>query len=703
MFYSTNHIQPRSILPNPAYKQRTNPCRHYIVISDQQRSIRSMLSFKKLLSSSVVAVLAACIFARAEKPPGAEEQAGAEIESTIIGIDLGTTFSCVGYLGDNGVQIFSNDQGNRITPSWVAMTANGEWLVGEAAKNQASANPTNTVFDAKRLIGRKIDEASVKDDMKLWPFKVVGKGGNPYIRLRVKGEDKDFAPEQISAMVLSKMKEIAEAALGRKVNKAVVTVPAYFNDAQRQATKDAGVIANLEVVRVLNEPTAAAIAYGLGVLGENNIVVFDLGGGTFDVTLLTFENGLFEVKAVSGDTHLGGQDFDNRIMDWALKQLPAEVAKNEKFKSKLRREAEKAKIVLSNTVVAQIDLEVPGVGDKTLELKRATFEEINKDLFSKCIPPVKKALDDAGWKKSNVDHIVLVGGSTRIPQVQKLLREFFDGKELDKKVNPDEAVAFGAAMQAGVLMDKKAARDVVVIDATPLTLGIEVTGGVIEPLITRNTAIPIRQSKVFSTASDNQSTVSIKIYEGERPFAKDNHLLGSFELSNLPLAPRGVPQIEVTFDLNADGILTVSAVDKASSSNAKSIRITNDKSRLSQADIDRMLKEAEQFKEEDMRRKELIEVRDQFERYLYTLKDQVTDEKKLANKVSDEEKKAILKVVEEADKWSTAHKDSASKEDFEEQRAKVEKVVAPIMTKLYEANPNAEAPTEETPQDHDEL
>jgi endoplasmic reticulum chaperone BiP len=623
----------------------------------------------------------------------------------IIGIDLGTTFSCVGFLGDSGVQIFSNDQGNRITPSWVAVTGDGEWLVGEAAKNQAAANPYNTVFDAKRLIGRKIDEEEVKADMKLWPFKVVGKSGNPYIRLKVKGEDKDFAPEQISAMVLSKMKEIAEASLGKKVKKAVVTVPAYFNDAQRQATKDAGTIANMEVVRILNEPTAAAIAYGLDVSGEKNIVVFDLGGGTFDVSLLTFENGLFEVKAVSGDTHLGGQDFDNRIMKWALDQLPADVRNNEKFKSRLRREAEKAKIVLSNTVVANIDLEIPGHGEKTLKLTRVAFEEMNRDLFSKCIPPVEKALKDASWKKKTVDHIVLVGGSTRIPKVQELLREFFDGKELDKKVNPDEAVAYGAAMQAGVLMGSSRTQDVLVIDATPLTLGIEVSGGVIEPLITRNTAIPTKKSKIFSTASDNQSAVSIKIFEGERPFAKDNHLLGSFELSNLPMAPRGVPQIEVTFDLDADGILMVSAVDKASTSNAKSIRITNDKSRLSQADIDRMLKEAEQFKEEDLRRKELVEAKDSFERYLYQLKDQVTDEKKLAGKINEEDKKVILNAVGDAQKWSDAHKESASKEDFEEQKAKVEKLVAPIMTKLYEAGAasGSSAPAEDIPNEHDEL
>jgi endoplasmic reticulum chaperone BiP len=623
----------------------------------------------------------------------------------IIGIDLGTTFSCVGFLGDSGVQIFSNDQGNRITPSWVAVTGDGEWLVGEAAKNQAAANPYNTVFDAKRLIGRKIDEEEVKADMKLWPFKVVGKSGNPYIRLKVKGEDKDFAPEQISAMVLSKMKEIAEASLGKKVKKAVVTVPAYFNDAQRQATKDAGTIANMEVVRILNEPTAAAIAYGLDVSGEKNIVVFDLGGGTFDVSLLTFENGLFEVKAVSGDTHLGGQDFDNRIMKWALDQLPADVRNNEKFKSRLRREAEKAKIVLSNTVVANIDLEIPGHGEKTLKLTRVAFEEMNRDLFSKCIPPVEKALKDASWKKKTVDHIVLVGGSTRIPKVQELLREFFDGKELDKKVNPDEAVAYGAAMQAGVLMGSSRTQDVLVIDATPLTLGIEVSGGVIEPLITRNTAIPTKKSKIFSTASDNQSAVSIKIFEGERPFAKDNHLLGSFELSNLPMAPRGVPQIEVTFDLDADGILMVSAVDKASTSNAKSIRITNDKSRLSQADIDRMLKEAEQFKEEDLRRKELVEAKDSFERYLYQLKDQVTDEKKLAGKINEDDKKVILNAVGDAQKWSDAHKESASKEDFEEQKAKVEKLVAPIMTKLYEAGAasGSSAPAEDIPNEHDEL
>lgn len=625
-------------------------------------------------------------------------------EDVIIGIDLGTTFSCVGNFGSSGVQIFSNDQGNRITPSWVAVTAEGEWLVGEAAKNQAAANPFNTVFDAKRLIGRKVDDAEVKADMKLWPFKVVGKNGNPYIRLKIKGEDKDFAPEQISAMVLSKMKEIAEAALGKKVKKAVVTVPAYFNDAQRQATKDAGTIANMEIVRIINEPTAAAMAYGLDVSGEKNIVVFDLGGGTFDVSLLTFENGLFEVKAVSGDTHLGGQDFDNRIMKWALEQLPADVRNNEKFKSRLRREAEKAKIVLSNTVSANIDLEVPGHGEKTLKLTRVAFEEMNKDLFSKCIPPVEKALKDAGWKKKTIDHIVLVGGSTRIPKVQELLREFFDGKELDKKVNPDEAVAYGAAIQGGVLSNNSRTQDILVIDATPLTLGIEVSGGVIEPLITRNTAIPTKKSKIFSTASDNQSTVSIKIFEGERPFAKDNHLLGSFELSNLPLAPRGVPQIEVTFDLDANGILMVSAVDKASTSNAKTIRITNDKSRLSQADIDRMLKEAEEFKEEDQRRKELVEAKDSFERYLYQLKDQVTDEKKLGSKISDEDKKVILNAVEDAQKWSDAHKESASKEDFEEQKAKVEKLAAPIMTKLYEAGAGSGSPAEEaTPQDHDEL
>lgn len=659
-----------------------------------------MVSWKSVFYGVASAALALNNVVRCEEAKK-EESTG----EPIIGIDLGTTFSCVGYLGDSGVQIFSNDQGNRITPSWVAVTADGEWLVGEAAKNQAASNPYNTVFDAKRLIGRKIEEEEVKADMKLWPFKVVGKSGNPYIRLKVKGEDKDFAPEQISAMVLSKMKEIAEASLGKKVKKAVVTVPAYFNDAQRQATKDAGTIANMEVVRILNEPTAAAIAYGLDVSGEKNIVVFDLGGGTFDVSLLTFENGLFEVKAVSGDTHLGGQDFDNRIMKWAMDQLPADVRNNEKFKSRLRREAEKAKIVLSNTVVANIDLEIPGHGEKTLKLTRVAFEEMNRDLFSKCIPPVEKALKDAGWKKKTVDHIVLVGGSTRIPKVQELLREFFDGKELDKKVNPDEAVAYGAAMQAGVLMGSSRTQDVLVIDATPLTLGIEVSGGVIEPLITRNTAIPTKKSKIFSTASDNQSTVSIKIFEGERPFAKDNHLLGSFELSNLPMAPRGVPQIEVTFDLDADGILMVSAVDKASTSNAKSIRITNDKSRLSQADIDRMLKEAEQFKEEDLRRKELVEAKDSFERYLYQLKDQVTDEKKLAGKINDDDKKVILNAVADAQKWSDAHKESASKEDFEEQKAKVEKLVAPIMTKLYEAGAasGSSAPAEDIPNEHDEL
>jgi heat shock protein 5 len=651
--------------------------------------------FRVTLSAAVLLVLAVAL-PRAVLGHGASD--------VIIGIDLGTTYSCVGAIEKDGVKIFTNDQGDRTTPSWVAFTANGERLVGAAAKNQASANPHNTIFDAKRLIGRKFNEPEVQSDMKLWPFKIVNKSDKPHIEVTVQGEKKSFAPEEISAMILGKMKSIAEAGLGHEVKRAVVTVPAYFNDAQRQATKDAGAIAGLEVVRILNEPTAAAIAYGLDVSGEKNIVVFDLGGGTFDVSLLTFEDGVFEVQAVSGDTHLGGQDFDARIMEWAMKQLPAGLDKNEKFKSKLRREAEKAKIVLSNTVKADIDLDIPGVGEKTLELKRSLFEEINKDLFAKCIPPVEKALKDAKWEKKKVDHVVLVGGSTRIPKVQELLREFFNNKELDRKINPDEAVAYGAAMQAGVLMGASQAKDILVIDATPLTLGIEVTGGVIEPLILRNTAIPAKKSKIFSTASDNQSVVSIKVFEGERPFAKDNHLLGSFELSNLPLAPRGVPQIEVTFDLDADNILMVSAVDKASSSNSKSIRITNDKSRLSEADIQRMLEEAERYKEDDMRRKELVEARDAFERYLYQLKDQVTDENKLAGKLADDEKKAILKAVSDANSWSDSNKDSASKEDYEEQRAKVEKVVGPIMTKLYEGAGGPTGTTaEQAEDDRDEL
>jgi len=640
----------------------------------------------------------------------AEDAAPAADSNKIIGIDLGTTFSCVGYFGDQGVQIFSNEQGSRITPSWVAIGKKGELLVGEAAKNQATTNPENTVFDAKRLIGRKFNDPEVQSDMKQWTFKVVNKNDNPYIPLLVDGKIKHFAPEEISALVLGKMKEIAEAGLGETITDAVVTVPAYFNDAQRQATKDAGTIAKLNVVRIINEPTAAAIAYGLDVPGERNILVFDLGGGTFDVSLLTFENGVFEVKAVSGDTHLGGQDFDNKIITWATeickKKHGIDITKNNRLMSRFRREAEKAKILLSSAVEATIYVDSIGEDKEFNEvLTRAKFEEINKALFDKCIPPVERALKDAQWDISKVNNIVLVGGSTRIPKVQEKLSKFFNGKKLDNKVNPDEAVAYGAAIQAGVLMGSARTKDVLVIDAAALTLGIEVSGGVMEPLINRNTAIPTKKSKIFSTASDNQSVVSIKIYEGERSFAKDNHLLGSFDLSGIPLAPRGVPQIEVTFDLDANSILTVSAVDKGSSNNSKSIRITNDQNRLSKADVERMINDAEKFKEEDERRKKTVEALNKFETYLYGLKNQVTDEKQIGSRISEEDKKAILDAVAEGTKWVEEHKDSATEEDYTEQQSKIEKIAAPIMSKLYQAGGAAPEETEQggSSGDHDEL
>ncbi|CAE7230546.1 unnamed protein product [Rhizoctonia solani] len=622
---------------------------------------------------------------------------------TVIGIDLGTTYSCVGVHRGGRVEIIANDQGNRITPSWVQF-GDDERLIGDAAKAAFHTSPAQTVFDAKRLIGRKYDDAEVKRDMKHWPFKVTNKGGKPMIQVKNKSELKEFTPEEISAMVLIKMKETAEAYLGKKVTHAVVTVPAYFNDAQRQATKDAGTIAGLTVLRIVNEPTAAAIAYGLDKKGgESQIIVYDLGGGTFDVSLLSIDDGVFEVLATAGDTHLGGEDFDNRVIDHFIreykKKTGTDVSKNQRALSKLKKEVEKAKRTLSSQMSTKLEIESFENGNDFSEtLTRSKFEELNIDLFRKTMKPVEQVLKDAKLKKEDISDIVLVGGSTRIPKVQQLIKEYF-GKEPSKGINPDEAVAYGAAVQGGILSGEEGVDDVVLIDVCPLTLGIETTGGVFTKLIPRNTVVPTKKSQIFSTAADNQPTVLIQVFEGERSLTKDNNLLGKFELSGIPPAQRGVPQIEVTFEIDANGILKVGAADKGTGK-SESITITNEKGRLSQEEIDRMVREAEEFASEDEAQRKRIEALNGLQNFVWGLKSQLGDQEGLGGKISDEDKKTILATVKETTDWLEENGQTATSEDLEEKLQEVQAVVNPITGKLYGSGSGSSS---EGSGSHDEL